>query len=45
LIAPLQERMDNLRPQTVGQTVRIVQSKHGAEANIVGAVTLALQDV
>ena len=45
LIAPLQERMDNLRPPAVGQPVRIVQSKHGAEANIVGAVTLALQDV
>ena len=45
LIAPLQERLNNLRPPTVGQPVRIVQSKHGAEANIVGAVTLALQDV
>ena len=45
LIAPLQERLNNLRPPTVDQPVRIVQSKHGAEANIVGAVTLALQDV
>ena len=45
LIAPLQARVDNLCLPVVGQSVRIVQSKHGSEANIVGAVTLALQDV
>ena len=45
LIAPLQARVDNLCLPLVGQSVRIVQSEHGSEANIVGAVTLALQDV
>lgn len=45
LIAPLQERVDNLCLPIVGQSVRIVQSEHGSEANIIGAVTLALQDV
>src|SRR5947199_2723257 len=45
LIAPLQARVDDLCLPVVGQSVRIVQSKHGSEANIVGAVTLALQDV
>jgi glucokinase len=45
LIAPLQARVDSLCLPVVGQSVRIVQSKHGSEANIVGAVTLALQDV
>jgi glucokinase len=45
LIAPLQERVNNLCLPAVGQSVSIVQSKHGSEANIVGAVTLALQDV
>lgn len=45
LIAPLQARVDSLCLPVVGQSVRIVQSEHGSEANIVGAVTLALQDV
>lgn len=45
LIAPLQARVDSLCLPVVGQSVRIVQSEHGPEANIVGAVTLALQDV
>jgi glucokinase len=45
LIAPLQERVNNLCLPALGQSVRIVQSTHGSEANIVGAVTLALQDV
>jgi glucokinase len=45
LIAPLQARVDSLCLPVIGQSVRIVQSKHGSEANIVGAVTLALQDV
>ncbi|HLZ81054.1 MAG TPA: ROK family protein [Ktedonobacteraceae bacterium] len=45
LIAPLQERVNNLCLPALGQSARIVQSVHGSEANIVGAVTLALQDV
>jgi glucokinase len=45
LIAPLQARVDNLCSPIVGKSVRIIQSEHGSEANIVGAVTLALQDV
>ncbi len=45
LIAPLQERIRALCLPATGQAVQVVQSKHGSEANIVGAVTLALQDV
>ena len=45
LIAPLQERINTMCLPAVGQPARIVQSKHGSEANIIGAVTLALQDV
>ena len=45
LIVPLQARIHDLCLPDVGQTVRVVQGKHGSEANIVGAVTLALQDV
>ncbi len=45
LIAPLQERINTMCLPAVGQSARIVQSKHGSEANIIGAVTLALQDV
>jgi glucokinase len=45
LIAPLQARVSALCLPAVSQSVRIVQSQHGSEANIVGAVTLALQDV
>ncbi|GAC1382197.1 MAG: glucokinase [Ktedonobacteraceae bacterium] len=45
LIAPLQARICDLCLPAVGQSVKVVQSKHGSEANIVGAVTLALQDV
>jgi len=45
LIAPLQERIRALCLPTIGQAVQVVQSKHGSEASIVGAVTLALQDV
>ncbi len=45
LIAPLQERIRALCLPAIGQAVQVVQSKHGSEASIVGAVTLALQDV
>jgi glucokinase len=45
LIEPLQERVRALCLPTAIQGLRIVQSKHGSEANIAGAVTLALQDV
>ena len=45
LIAPLQERVNNMCLPAVGESARIVQSMHGSEANIIGAVTLALQDV
>lgn len=45
LIEPLQARVRALCLPAATQTLRIVQSKHGSEANIVGAVTLALQDV
>ena len=45
LIAPLQERIRELCLPSVGQSVRVVQGKHGSEANLVGAITLALQDV
>jgi glucokinase len=45
LIAPLEERIRALCLPATGRAVQVVQSKHGSEANIVGAVTLALQDV
>ena len=45
LISPLQERIRALCLPAVGQSVRVVQSKHSSDANIVGAVRLALQDV
>jgi glucokinase len=45
LIAPLQERVNNMCLPAVVEPARIVQSMHGSEANIIGAVTLALQDV
>ena len=45
LIAPLQERIRALCLPAIGQAVQVVQSKYGSEASIVGAVTLALQDV
>ena len=45
LITPLQARIRDLCLKEAGESVRIVQGKLGSEANIVGAVTLALQDV
>jgi len=45
LLQPLEERVRQLCMPGVGQSVRIVQGKLGSEANIVGAVTLALQDL
>jgi glucokinase len=45
LIAPLQARVRALCLEEASEKVRIVQGKLGAEANIVGAITLALQDV
>ncbi len=45
LIEPLQARVRALCLPAATQGLRIVQSKHGSEANIAGAVTLALQDV
>lgn len=45
LIAPLQARVNELCLKEASEAVRIVQGKLGAEANIVGAITLALQDL
>lgn len=45
LIQPLQARIRELSLPAASQDLRIVQSSLGAEANIVGAVTLALQDI
>jgi glucokinase len=45
LIAPLQARVYALCLPEAREEVQIVQGKLGAEANIIGAITLALQDV
>ncbi|HVU69615.1 MAG TPA: ROK family protein [Ktedonobacteraceae bacterium] len=45
LIAPLQARVQALCLAEAREGVRIIQGKLGAEANIVGAITLALQDI
>ena len=45
LIAPLQANLRDLCMPAAGSSARIVQGKLGSEANIVGAVTLALQDI
>jgi glucokinase len=45
LIAPLQARIQELCLPELAQTVRVVRGSLGAEANIIGAVTLALQDI
>lgn len=45
LIAPLQTRVHDLCLEEASEAVHIVQGKLGTEANIVGAITLALQDV
>jgi glucokinase len=44
LIEPLQERLDHLC-LAASRPVRIVQGTLASEANIVGAVMLALQDI
>jgi glucokinase len=45
LIKPLQIRVHDLCLAAANSSLRIVQSSLGSEANIVGAVTLALQDI
>src|SRR6266568_2415172 len=45
LIIPLQARIRQLCLPAIAKSVRVVQSKHSSDANIVGAVRLALQDV
>ncbi len=45
LLIPLQARVRALCLEAASQAVRVVQGKLGAEANIVGAITLALQDL
>jgi glucokinase len=45
LIAPLQARIQKLCLPAASQSLRIVQGSLGSEANLVGAVTLALQDL
>ncbi|HET8842692.1 MAG TPA: ROK family protein [Ktedonobacteraceae bacterium] len=45
LITPLQAQVHRLCLDAASKSVRIVQGKLGLEANIVGAVTLALQDL
>lgn len=45
LMAPLQARLQKLCLKEASESVSLVQGKLGSEANIVGAITLALQDV
>ncbi len=45
LIKPLQARVHDLCLAAASSSLRIVQGSLGSEANIVGAVTLALQDI
>jgi glucokinase len=45
LIKPLQVRVSELCLAAANSSLRIAQSSFGSEANIVGAVTLALQDI
>lgn len=45
LIEPLQEHIRQLCLPAATESLRIVQSSLGAEANITGAITLALQDM
>jgi glucokinase len=45
LIKPLQERIRELCLPAASEGLRIVQGSLGTEANLVGAVTLALQDL
>jgi glucokinase len=45
LIAPMQARIQALCLPELAQAVRVVRGTFGPEANIIGAVTLALQDI
>jgi glucokinase len=45
LINPLHARIQELCPPAASQSLRVVQGDLGSEANLVGAVTLALQDL
>ncbi len=45
LIAPLRARIEELCLPAATQSLRIVQGSLGSEANLTGAVTLALQDM
>jgi glucokinase len=45
LIVPLQARIRDLCLPAASESLQVVRGKHGADANIVGAITLALQDV
>lgn len=45
LIQPLQARLHDLCLKATGRSAHIVQGALGSDANIVGAVTLALQDM
>lgn len=45
LLVPLRSRIHDLCLEAASQSVRIIQGKLGSEANIVGAITLALQDL
>ncbi len=45
LINPLHTRIQELCPPAATQSLRVVQGSLGSDANLVGAVTLALQDL
>src|SRR5260370_30382540 len=45
LTLPLQARLQDLCLKAACQSLRVVQGSLGSEANLVGAVTLALQDI
>ena len=45
LIAPLQTHIRQISLPVASQSLRVVQSNLGVEANLAGAITLALQDL
>lgn len=45
LIVPLQTRIQQMSLPVASQSLRVVQGNLGVEANLVGAITLALQDL
>ena len=45
LTRPLQERLQDLCLKAATRSLRVTQGTLGADANLVGAVTLALQDI